>query len=81
LAYLGTAYQAQNNLPKAQADYLRAIQLDPKAADPHYYLGTLYEAQKKKLDAIREYEVYLKLAPTGGNAQAVKDALKGLRGK
>jgi superkiller protein 3 len=81
LAYLGTAYQAQNNLAKAQQDYLRAIQMDPKAPDPHYYLGTVYEAQKKKLDAIREYETYLKLAPTGSNAQAVKDALKGLRGK
>ena len=79
LAYLGTAYQAQNNLPKAEADYLRAIKMDPKAADPHYYLGTVYEAQKKKVDAIREYELYLKMAPTGQNAQAVKDALKGLR--
>jgi tetratricopeptide (TPR) repeat protein len=81
LAYEGTVYQAQNNLVKAQQCYLRAIQMDPKNADAHYYLGTVYEVQKKKLDAIREYEMYLKLAPTGSNAQAVKDALKGLRGK
>lgn len=80
LAYLGTAYQAQNNLPKAMSCYTRAIQMDPKASDPHYYLGTVYEAQKKKVEAIKEYETYLRLAPTGGNAQAVKDALKGLRG-
>jgi superkiller protein 3 len=81
LGYLGTAYQAQNNLAKAQTCYLRAIQMDPKNADAHYYLGTVYEGQKKKLDAIREYNLYLKLAPTGSNAQAVKDALKGLGGK
>jgi regulator of sirC expression with transglutaminase-like and TPR domain len=34
----------------------------------------------KKAEAIREYDTYLKLAPTGSYADAVKTQLKALRG-
>ena len=44
---LGTAYQANNNLQKALAEYNKALQMDPKQVDAHYYLGTVYEALKQ----------------------------------
>ncbi len=81
MSYLGTAYQAQNNLPKALYWYQHSIQLDPKAPDAHYFIATVYETMNKKPEAIREYDQYLKLAPTGSYADAVKTQLKALRGK
>jgi tetratricopeptide (TPR) repeat protein len=76
---LGTAYQANNQLAKAEVDYLRALQLDPKLNDAHYYLGTLYEQLNKPPMAKLEYAKYLQAAPTGQYAADAKNRLKLLK--
>ncbi len=73
---LGTAYQANNDLPKALAEYKRALAMDGKQVDGHYYLGTIYEAMKQPALALQEYKEYLRVAPTGSNAADAKERIK-----
>jgi len=73
---LGTAYQADNNLPKAIDEYKKTIQLDPKNSDVHYYLGTAYEGVKQPAAAAAEYRRYLQIAPAGQYANDVRARLK-----
>jgi tetratricopeptide (TPR) repeat protein len=76
---LGTAYQANNMLDRALNSYLRALQLDNKLVDAHYYAATVYEQMNKKPQAIDEYKKYLQAAPTGQFATPVKERLKTLK--
>jgi Tfp pilus assembly protein PilF len=78
---LGTAYQAGNKNDKAAAEYRRAIQLDAKNPDAHYFLATVLEALNQKPLAIKEYEEYLRLAPSGSYATDIRARLKLLRGR
>ena len=74
---LGTAYQANNNLPRALQEYTKAIQMDPKTcADALYYLGTLYEQMKQPAKAVEEYIRYVKAAPSGQSAGEAKQRIK-----
>lgn len=75
---LGTAYQANNNLPRATIEYKRALALNPSLADGHYYLGTIYDTNNQKALAIAEYQKYLKMAPSGSSAADAKARLKAL---
>lgn len=76
---LGTAYQANNMVPKAVDCYLRALQLDPKQTDADYYLGTAYEGMNKKPQAAEAYRKYLQAQPNGQYAASAKDRLKILK--
>lgn len=79
---LGTAYQAANNLPKALEKYRRAIALDPKgSADAMYYAGTVLEGMKQGPNALREYQNYVRTAPTGQFVNDAKARIKALGGK
>ncbi len=73
---LGTAYQANNNLPKAIENYKRAVALDKNLFDCYYYMGTAQEGNKAPALAIIEYKKYLQFAPTGPNAGEAKERLK-----
>lgn len=73
---LGTAYQGNNNLPKALENYKKALLMDPNQVDAYYYSGTVYEAMKQPGLAGGEYKKYLAKAPTGQNAAACKERLK-----
>lgn len=76
-SYLGTAYQAQNNLQKAMSEYMRALSLDKTLVDTNYYLGTVYEAMKQPLKAVEEYQKFVRSAPANNpNMAAVKERLK-----
>ena len=75
---LGTAYQANNNLPKATSEYKRALQMNANSADAHYYLGTIYDTSNQAALAISEYQKYLKMAPNGASAADAKARLKAL---
>jgi tetratricopeptide (TPR) repeat protein len=78
-SYLGTAYQAQNNLNKAFSEYNRALQLDSSVAmvDTYYYIGTVYEGLKQPLKAVEMYQKFLRLAPANNpNMAAVKERVK-----
>ncbi len=77
---LGTAYQGNNQLPKAIDQYKRAVQMDPKGtADGYYYLGTIYEQMNQASLAIPEYQRYLKIAPKGPNAADARSRLQNLQ--
>lgn len=78
---LGTAYQANNNLTRAVAEYKKATAMDPKQCDAYYYLGTTYQAMKQGPLAIAEYKHYLQCAPTGQNAADAKAQIKALGGR
>ena len=73
---LGTAYQGNKMLQKAIDEYLRALSMDAKQHDAHYYLGTAYEAVNKPHDAALEYRKYLAAQPTGQYANDAKERLK-----
>lgn len=74
---LGTAYQAANNLQKAMQEYNTALQMDPKTCvECYYYRGTLQEALRNVPAAIRDYQAYLRAAPSGQSAAAVRDRIK-----
>jgi len=75
---LGTAYQANNNLPGATTEYKRALQLNPNSADAHYYLGTIYDTNGQTPLAVSEYQKYLKMAPNGASAADARARLKAL---
>ena len=77
---VGTAYQANNNLPRAMAEYKRALQINPNLPDAHYYLATIYDTNNQKPLAIAEYQKYLKMAPSGQSATDAHNRLKTLLG-
>lgn len=68
-----------NKFPEAGQAFEGAIKVDPNHADSHFMLGKVYLNLGKLKEAAGEYEIYLKLAPTGRNAPEAKttfDALK-----
>jgi len=74
---LGTAYQAANNLNRAMQEYNTALQMDAKTCvECYYYRGTLWEALKNIPNAIKDYQAYLRAAPTGQSAGPVRDRIK-----
>lgn len=78
---LGTAFQADNQIPKAIAEYKKALQMDPKQYNAHYYLGTCYQHIKQLPLAIDEYKTYLQYAPTGQYAMDAREQIKTLARK
>lgn len=76
---LGTAYQANKQLTQAEQSYLKALNLDPRQADAHYYLATVYEALNKIPNAKQEYLKYVQTAPSGQYAADAKERLKLLK--
>lgn len=74
---LGTAYQAANNLNRAMQEYNTALQMDARTCvECYYYRGTLWEALKNIPNAIKDYQAYLRAAPTGQSAGAVRERIK-----
>lgn len=59
----GGEEQRRTNFEKAEKYYLAAIEAAPRFADPHRGLGFLYRQEAKTADAVREYHLYLELAP------------------
>jgi len=62
LAQPGGREQQHANFENAEKQYLAAVRLDGRLADPHRGLGFLYEDEGRAADAIREYHRYLQLA-------------------
>jgi len=62
LALPGGREQQRVNFENAEKQYLAAVRLDSRLADPHRGLGFLYEDEARTPDAIREYHSYLQLA-------------------
>lgn len=62
----------QRKMAEAQAQFEKAIQLDPKMAEAHYQLAMTLINQGKVPDAIKSLEQYLVVAPSGPHADEAK---------
>ncbi len=61
-----------NDFPKAQELFAAAIKADEKHAEAHFMLGQVNLNLGKLPEAAKEFETYMKLAPTGPNAEKAK---------
>lgn len=61
-----------NDFPKAQEQFTAAIKADAKHAESHFMLGQVYLNLGKLPEAAKEFETYMKVAPTGPNAEKAK---------
>jgi Tfp pilus assembly protein PilF len=59
----------------ATADLQSAVTKDINYAPAHFYLGNAMARQQKWDDAIKEYEAYLKIEPTGPLAKQANDRM------
>jgi len=76
----GIIYWNQGGKAKeAKAQFEKAIQLDPKMADAHYWLGMANLNLGQIPDAAKAFDEYLKVAPTGQYAEMVKGILKTIK--
>ena len=71
----GVVLWNQGKGAEAQAQFEKAIKLDPKMADAHFQLGMALVNQGKMKEAKAPFEEYLKLAPDGPNAATAKAIL------
>lgn len=61
-----------NDFPKAQELFQAAVKANDKHAESHFMLGQVYLNTGKLPEAAKEFESYLKIAPTGPNAEKAK---------
>jgi tetratricopeptide (TPR) repeat protein len=71
----GVIFWNQSKVPEAKAMFEKAVKLDPKMADAHYWLGMAYVNENKMAEAKAPFQEYLKLAPTGQYAETAKAIL------
>jgi tetratricopeptide (TPR) repeat protein len=65
--------------PEAQAQFQKAVKIDPKMAEAYYYLAMTLVNQNKLPEAKTNLETYLKLAPDGPNAATAKAVLDSIK--
>jgi tetratricopeptide (TPR) repeat protein len=75
----GVSLWNANKMTEAQAQFEKAVKLDPKMAEAHYYLAMTLVNQNKLADAKPHFETYLKLAPDGPNAATAKAILESIK--
>ncbi len=75
----GVIFWNQSKIDEARAQFTKAIELDPKLADAHYWLGMTNLNKGAMADAKKNFEEYLKLAPTGQNAESAKAILEQIK--
>jgi tetratricopeptide (TPR) repeat protein len=58
-----------NDFPKAQEYFAGAVAANANHAESHFMLGRVYLNLGKLAEAAKEFETYVKIAPTGRNAK------------
>jgi tetratricopeptide (TPR) repeat protein len=61
-----------NDFPKAQELFEAALKANDKHAESHFMLGQVYLNTGKLPEAAKAFEAYIKIAPTGPNAEKAK---------
>jgi len=77
-ANLGEALSAIKQYEEAEGQLREALKLNPVYAMAHYNMGDLLLAQGKKKEAIQEYELYLKYAPSAPDEADLRDRIRTL---
>jgi cytochrome c-type biogenesis protein CcmH/NrfG len=73
---MGTCYRSAGQPDKAAEEYRKAIASNPAHANAHRNLGIVLAFDlKNKPEAIREFEEYLRVAPTAPDAQRISQLL------
>jgi tetratricopeptide (TPR) repeat protein len=75
----GVSLWNAQKMPEAQAQFEKAVKLDPKMAEAYYYLAMTLVNQNKIPAAKPNLETYLKLAPDGPNAATAKAILASIK--
>jgi tetratricopeptide (TPR) repeat protein len=75
----GVSLWNANKFPEAQAQFAKAVKLDPKMAEAYYYLAMTLVNQNKLAEAKPNFQTYLKLAPDGPNAATAKAILDSIK--
>ncbi len=75
----GVSLWNAQKMPEAQAQFEKAVKLDPKMAEAYYYLAMTLVNQNKIPAAKPNLETYLKLAPDGPNAATAKAILDSIK--
>jgi tetratricopeptide (TPR) repeat protein len=75
----GVSLWNAQKFPEAQAQFEKAVKLDPKNAEAFYYLAMCQVNQNKQTDAKANLQMYLKLAPDGPNAATAKAILDSIK--
>lgn len=73
---LGNVLDELQRLPEAIGAYKTAIRLVPKYADAHYNLALAWERLNERRRALRHWQIYLKLDPTGPWANHARSQTK-----
>lgn len=77
LTYRGWLLKLAGLPDQSQVALEKAISLDPKYPDAHFFRGMLlYQDRQNPAAAIPEFEAYLALVPAGATTDAVKDVLE-----
>ncbi len=61
----GYAFYARSRFPEAEADFKKAISLDPKAIDAMYALGMTYKAENQVSESIKTFREVIDLIKAG----------------
>jgi tetratricopeptide (TPR) repeat protein len=75
----GVSLWNANKMTEAQAQFEKAVKLDPKMAEAYYYLAMTLVNQNKLPEAKPNFQTYLKLAPDGPNAATAKAILESIK--
>ncbi|MBI2943332.1 MAG: tetratricopeptide repeat protein [Candidatus Wallbacteria bacterium] len=73
----GLAYYYQGKDSQAYEEFVKALELDPSQAAPHFNLGRLFERQAKFREALEQYRQALELDPAMEEALRAVERLQG----
>jgi len=79
---MGINYYNKNRSAEAEQWFTKAIAKAPESADnadAYYYRGLARYSEKHSDDAKADFEKYLQIAPTGANADTVKELLNAMK--
>lgn len=78
---IGTCMLNKGDHHGAIDNWHKVLELNPDHPQAHLYLGLLLDKEQHISSAIKEYRAFLRVAPTDGKAQLVKDRLSELEQK
>ncbi len=76
--YRGMILLKQDKFSEAEEQLSKAVELDSKNAYAHYYLGMANNRLKKTDRMVKEFQLFLQLAPKAPEAAKVKSLLRAL---